>query len=134
LLICSYLGLSPNPDPVPLTLKDWNALVKKLQATSLRPGDLLGFTSSDLQMQLEMSTEDAEKGGTWAGATEAMKAKWVPVFVLDHPAMSEGNRLLIQKGALKFPHPFPEHPLKLKDWLDAQAAQSKSEPIQPSLF
>ena len=28
---------------------------------------------------------DAEKGGTWAGATETLKAGWVPVFILDHP-------------------------------------------------
>jgi predicted Rossmann fold nucleotide-binding protein DprA/Smf involved in DNA uptake len=26
---------------------------------------------------------DAETGGTWAGATETLKNKWVPVFVLE---------------------------------------------------
>ncbi|MCC7355177.1 MAG: DNA-protecting protein DprA, partial [Anaerolineae bacterium] len=77
---------------------------------------------------------DAEKGGTWAGATETLKAKWVPVFVLDHPAMPEGNRLLLQKGGLRFPHPFPEHPSQLQAWLAAQAAQVKPEPFQPKLF
>jgi predicted Rossmann fold nucleotide-binding protein DprA/Smf involved in DNA uptake len=77
---------------------------------------------------------DAEKGGTWAGATQALKAAWIPVFVLNHAAMPEGNKMLLQKGALKFPHPFPEHPLKLKAWLEAQAAQAKAKPVQPSLF
>jgi predicted Rossmann fold nucleotide-binding protein DprA/Smf involved in DNA uptake len=77
---------------------------------------------------------DAEKGGTWAGATEALKAKWIPVFVLKHPAMPEGNKLLLQKGALDFPHPFAENRLKLKEWLGDQAAKVNPDPYQPVLF
>lgn len=77
---------------------------------------------------------DVEKGGTWAGATEALRAKWVPVFVLEHPAMPEGNKLLLNKGAIGFPHPFQEDRRKLRDWLEARAAQIKPEPRQPSLF
>jgi len=77
---------------------------------------------------------DVEKGGTWAGAAEALRAKWVPVFVLEHPAMPEGNKLLLQKGALGFSHPFQETQLKLKEWLDVQAAQIKPEANQPGLF
>jgi predicted Rossmann fold nucleotide-binding protein DprA/Smf involved in DNA uptake len=45
---------------------------------------------------------DAEQGGTWAGATEALKAGWVPLFVLDHPAMPEGNQQLLQRGGSLF--------------------------------
>jgi predicted Rossmann fold nucleotide-binding protein DprA/Smf involved in DNA uptake len=316
LLLCSYLGLIPNPDPTPFTLKDWNLLAKKLQSASMRPGALLDLKSMDLKSQLELSGEeadrifrllqrsgslaieldrlgslgihaitradadfpiryrqrlkesapsilfysgekallgqpgiavvgsrhldevgqscaefvgnecglsglvlysggakgvdaismnaaliargaavgiladslekairgpeirsslnrgdlclatpyspdapfsvgtamgrnkliyaladyaiivasDAEKGGTWAGATEALKAKWLPVFVLKHPAMPEGNKLLIQKGAKPFPYPFQEHHLKLKDWLEDHATQVKPELHQPSLF
>ncbi len=77
---------------------------------------------------------DAEKGGTWAGGTEALRAKWIPVFVLEHPAMPEGNKLLLQKGAIGFPHPFQEDRRKLRDWLELQAAQIKPEPFQPGLF
>jgi predicted Rossmann fold nucleotide-binding protein DprA/Smf involved in DNA uptake len=78
---------------------------------------------------------DAETGGTWAGATEALKNGWVPVFVLDHPAMPDGNRLLLQKGGLEFPHPFPDHYSKLKDWLQAQTAtRTKPKPTQLGLF
>lgn len=77
---------------------------------------------------------DAEKGGTWAGATEALRAKWIPVFVLEHPAMPEGNKRLIQKGGLGFPHPFTDNRLKLKDWLDAKSAQIKPDPTQLGLF
>ncbi len=77
---------------------------------------------------------DAEKGGTWAGATEALRAKWIPVFVLDHPKMPQGNILLIKKGAFKFPHPFPENYLQLKAWLENHSTGINSDPLQPSLF
>jgi len=77
---------------------------------------------------------DAETGGTWAGASEALKTGWLPVFVLDHPAMPDGNRLLLQKGALSFPHPFLEHYSKLNEWLKTQAGQVKTPPKQLGLF
>ena len=77
---------------------------------------------------------DAEKGGTWAGATEALRAKWIPVFVLDHPNMPEGNKLLLKKGALVFPHPFRENHLQLNLWLETQSAQDKPDTYQPGLF
>lgn len=77
---------------------------------------------------------DAETGGTWAGATEALKNNWLPVFVLEHGAMPEGNKLLLQKGALAFPHPFKDKPVKLPEWLKQQAASLPPKPNQPSLF
>jgi DNA processing protein len=77
---------------------------------------------------------DAEKGGTWAGATEALKAGWLPVFVLEHAAMPEGNRQLLLKGGGAFPHPFPEHYSKLASWLQENGAPSKPKATQPVLF
>lgn len=77
---------------------------------------------------------DAETGGTWAGATEAIKNGWVPVFVLEHEQMPEGNKLLLQKGALAFPHPFKEPPLKLPAWLKEKADSLPLQPSQPGLF
>ena len=74
---------------------------------------------------------DAETGGTWAGATEALKNNWIPVFVLEHEQMPIGNKLLLQRGALGFPHPLKESPVKLPVWLKQKAA---SLPSQPSLF
>jgi DNA processing protein len=65
---------------------------------------------------------EAETGGTWAGATEALKHGWLPLFVLEHPAMPEGNRRLLEKGALPFPHPFREPPTRLPDWLKEKAS------------
>lgn len=78
---------------------------------------------------------DAEKGGTWSGASETLRARWIPVFVLEHPAMPDGNKLLLQKGAFGFPHPFKEDRLKLKEWLNNQATHTKPpDPYQPRLF
>ncbi len=77
---------------------------------------------------------DAETGGTWAGATETLKNKWIPVFVLEHDAMPEGNKLLLQKGALAFPHPFKDPPVQLPEWMKEKAANLPSQPSQPSLF
>jgi predicted Rossmann fold nucleotide-binding protein DprA/Smf involved in DNA uptake len=77
---------------------------------------------------------DAEKGGTWAGATEALKAGWIPVFILEHALMPEGNRLLLQKGGVAFPHPFPEHYSKLSTWLQEHSAAPKPKATQLDLF
>ena len=38
-------------------------------------------------------------GGTWAGALEAIKGRWVPVLVRDEPGVPSGNRALVAKGA-----------------------------------
>jgi len=77
---------------------------------------------------------DFEKGGTWAGASEALKAGWLAVFVLEHAAMPEGNRQLLQKGGIAFPHPFPEHYSRLPGWLQENSAPPKTKAIQPTLF
>ena len=44
---------------------------------------------------------DYNKGGTWAGATEAMKNEWTKVLVWDHKEY-EGNNKLIEKGAVPY--------------------------------
>ncbi len=77
---------------------------------------------------------DVEIGGTWAGATETLKNGWVPIFVLEYEQMPEGNKLLLQKGALPFPHPFREKPVKLQAWLNDKASNLPSRPEQPNLF
>ena len=79
-------------------------------------------------------TSDAEKGGTWAGATEALKAKWVPVFVLNSPNAPQGNHLLLQRGGLPFPDPFPDSPSTLGNWLATRASEAQPLPTQPGLF
>lgn len=77
---------------------------------------------------------DAEKGGTWAGATEALKAKWLPVFVLEHPAMPEGNKALIKRGGIPLPHPLPVGHEALSSWLEENATNLDPDPEQLSFF
>lgn len=77
---------------------------------------------------------DAEKGGTWAGATEALKAGWLPVFVLEHTAMPEGNHQLIKRGGIPFPHPFPEDPRGLLAWLEEHSDPRKPQVSQLTFF
>lgn len=44
-----------------------------------------------------------ETGGTWAGATEALRSKRVRVYVRTGDAMAAGNSRLLSMGALPFP-------------------------------
>jgi len=81
-----------------------------------------------------VAASDVEKGGTWAGATETLKAEWVPVFILEYSEMPEGNRMLLKKGGIAFPYPFPEDFSKLPEWLNAQARQIRPKTTQLALF
>jgi DNA processing protein len=76
---------------------------------------------------------DAEKGGTWAGAEEALAAGWVPVFVVAGPDVPEGNRLLLKRGAISFPDSF-DAASPLNDWLERHAPIKTPEVIQGTLF
>lgn len=46
-------------------------------------------------------SSDCDKGGTWAGAIEALHNGWGQVFVWDHSGYA-GNRKLIEKGAIPY--------------------------------
>ncbi len=62
-------------------------------------------------------SSEFQTGGTWAGATEALKAGWCPVFVRTSDAVPKGNRELLNLRAL----PLPEQDLAsiadLPQWL-----------------
>ncbi len=77
---------------------------------------------------------DAERGGTWAGSNEALRHKWLPVFILEHDAMPEGNRRLLQNGGLPFPFPFPVGYQQLPVWLAEHATGYSTPPTQLGLF
>ena len=67
------------------------------------------------------------KGGTWAGAVEALdKIKDVPVFVRNGGTAGEGNKQLLKKGAKPFPEA-PWHNLLTKL---SETATSEVEPIE----
>jgi predicted Rossmann fold nucleotide-binding protein DprA/Smf involved in DNA uptake len=42
---------------------------------------------------------DAERGGTWAGAVEALRQATVPILVWTGEGAGEGNSLLVERGA-----------------------------------
>jgi len=77
---------------------------------------------------------DAEKGGTWAGAEEVLKAGWVPVFVVEGVNVPDGNRLLIKRGAIPFPDSFDDSPSSLADWLEEHTPVKEPVAVQGSLF
>lgn len=57
---------------------------------------------------------DTGKGGTWAGATEDLKKKWVPVWVKHQVDARSGNRALIERGALALADADP-HALRMEE-------------------
>ncbi|RJQ32675.1 MAG: DNA-processing protein DprA [Peptococcaceae bacterium] len=59
------------------------------------------------------------KGGTWAGAVENLKYKWVPLFVRPAEKIPEGNRHLILKGGIPFRSEIFESGYRLRGWLEA---------------
>jgi DNA processing protein len=77
---------------------------------------------------------DAEKGGTWAGAEEARKAGWVPVFVVDGPDVPDGNKQLLKRGAIPFPASFDDAPSSLGNWLEEHALVKEPAAVQGNLF
>ena len=48
-------------------------------------------------------SSDHQTGGTWAGAVEALKAGWCPVFVREDEGVPKGNRELLKLGATALP-------------------------------
>lgn len=44
-----------------------------------------------------------DKGGTWNGAIEDLKARWVPLWVKHNTSMKSGNSELVQRGAQWLP-------------------------------
>lgn len=74
---------------------------------------------------------DAETGGTWAGATEALKAGWVPVFVCDGEGFPKGNAMLVRRGGVPFPYPFEGKLTTLGDWFETH---SPKKFVQGALF
>jgi predicted Rossmann fold nucleotide-binding protein DprA/Smf involved in DNA uptake len=68
-------------------------------------------------------SSDLEKGGTWAGAVEALKAGWCPVFVRVAKEMSKGNGALLKQGALAFDEQQLTTVEDLPAWLQVNGAQ-----------
>jgi DNA processing protein len=70
-------------------------------------------------------SSDLEKGGTWAGAVEALRGRWCPVFARDGADVPAGNRELLKRGAA----PITEDAWRddLAAWLPAHATVKTEE-------
>jgi len=65
-------------------------------------------------------SSDYRKGGTWAGATEALKADLCPVAVRSG-AVDPGNQELINRGALPISDEELNHVDNILDWMKKHA-------------
>ena len=79
-----------------------------------------------------VAAAEVKKGGTWAGASEALRSGWLPVFVLDYADMPDGNRELLKNGGVGFPYPFPGDFKNMPQWLQAQANLVKPSQAKPT--
>jgi predicted Rossmann fold nucleotide-binding protein DprA/Smf involved in DNA uptake len=68
---------------------------------------------------------DKDKGGTWAGATEALDRGYAPVAVWASEGASEGNAALLKRGAT---------PISAIDELFALDHEVTTPPLQETLF
>jgi len=80
-------------------------------------------------------SSDHQTGGTWAGAVEALKAGWCPVFVRDGENAPKGNRELIKLGGVPLNESELDNIEKLGDWMRQHAKTGpKTDIAQPDLF
>ena len=83
-------------------------------------------------------SSDFNKGGTWAGATENLKHKWVPMFVRKADDMPHGNVNLLKKENV-YPITediFSDNSIDIYKWFEMQAKKryENYKPEQISLF
>jgi len=76
-------------------------------------------------------SSDFQTGGTWAGAVEALKAGWCPVFVRDGQGVPQGNRELLKRGAVAVSEAELEQSASISEWLRGHA---QSKQIETDLF
>ena len=76
-------------------------------------------------------SSDFQTGGTWAGAVEALKAGWCPVFARDAAEVPKGNRELLKMGAAPVTAGDLAAAGDLGAWLREHARQ---KPVERDLF
>jgi predicted Rossmann fold nucleotide-binding protein DprA/Smf involved in DNA uptake len=77
-------------------------------------------------------SSDFQTGGTWAGAVEALKAKWCPVFVRTADSVPKGNTELLKLGARPLATAELAAIEDLQDWFVGHAGSTSPE--QTELF
>jgi len=76
-------------------------------------------------------SSDRNKGGTWAGAVEALKAGWCPLFVRTGDGVPDGNGALLEKGSAPIDDSALGDAVDLSEWLRGHAIK---KPKEPELF
>ena len=76
-------------------------------------------------------SSDFQTGGTWAGAVEALRAGWCPVFVREAPEAPTGNGALVKMGAVPVPAQALTAIEDLAQWLREHA---QAKPREQDLF
>ena len=72
-------------------------------------------------------SSDFQTGGTWAGAVEALKAGWCPVFARDGASVPKGNQELLKQGAAALPESEFPSITDLPDWMRTHASSKVEE-------
>ena len=72
-------------------------------------------------------SSDFQTGGTWAGAVEALKAGWCPVFAREGAEVPKGNRELVKLGAVALPQGELEKMGDLTEWFGQHAKPKAAE-------
>ena len=72
---------------------------------------------------------EVDRGGTWRGALEVLKARWVPLWVQRTEEHRAGNAALAQRGAQWLPEAF-----EALDFLRQAAPPAAGETLEPDLF
>ncbi|HEY85732.1 MAG TPA: DNA-processing protein DprA [Chloroflexi bacterium] len=68
-------------------------------------------------------------GGTWHGATENLKKRWVPLLVRSESGIPEGNKRLLQRGGNSVDlETFANAPAKFQTWLGEFPLSPAPEP------
>lgn len=76
-------------------------------------------------------SSDYQTGGTWAGASEALKTNWCPVFVRESADTPKGNRELQKLGAISLPQEELPKIGNLTNWM---RDRSKHTLVEQQLF
>jgi hypothetical protein len=71
---------------------------------------------------------EAGSGGTWAGATEALRRDWLPIYARQAAAAPSGNAALLQHGAHPLDESLVDDADQLLTWLTEQIQHSQQRP------
>jgi predicted Rossmann fold nucleotide-binding protein DprA/Smf involved in DNA uptake len=74
-------------------------------------------------------SSEVKKGGTWAGAVEALTAGWCPLFVRSGKDVGPGNEELISRGGHAFPDAQLENIEDVNGWMKQSAFRQPEQEV-----